>query len=164
MRAAEHGNERAKLRIQTINNASKGGGIGSGRKKSGNGKLLTPSNNSSRLNSIDSNSKNNTNAQAGIENRRVSKSNNLEVPGQTHSLKSRIPDVVTSGGPRFSLGESPQRPKRGVLRKTRVQGGVIVGEEEEEMVFVSGRGDVSEKVASKDREKKDKGWFSGLWN
>lgn len=55
----------------------------------------------------------------------------LEVPGQqqhqprTSSLRSNtpspVPVPVTTGGPRFSLDESPQKPKRGVLRKKKVQ-------------------------------------------
>lgn len=161
IRAADHGEPRAKTRLQTINRASTGEETGGGPKGR---KLLTPSNSSLRLNSIDANTRSRTNTPTGMGQRDISKSNHLEVPDRIYSLKSDTPNAVTSGGPRFSLGESPQRPKRGVLRKTRVQSDMIVGDEDD-MSSVGGLGNVNEKRdAVKDGEKKEKGWFSGRWN
>jgi len=95
--------------------------------------MATSSPNLSNLNSPrNSNREVNDDTETGervIAGVRSKSSQYLSVPGQQDqsqnlSLGSLSPSPLTSGGPRFSLGESPQRPKKGVLRKKAVRNDV----------------------------------------
>lgn len=159
--ASADGYDDATRRLRKINGAAEGE-LGNRRNPFG-GRLaaaISSPNLNSRVHSRGSSSIYVDQRPVSAGNRESSYGQNLTVPGQNLYRQPEPldgPQGVKSGGPRFSLGESPQRPKRGVLRKKRGSMGLGDGFDED-MSSVSSRS----REGDSDFKKGKGGWFGWM--